>query len=251
MTHKEIQAAIAALNLPASVHTGSRIKKRKTFRADYTTANGPEVLIAKVRWDDECGNGHNTFAVTATIYGKDVYPGQETVTHKGGRVLYSYAGGCCHEEIAKWLPELAHLIRWHLFDPVGPLHYVANTVYHASERDCWGLLKGEFRQHTSRGPHQAGGVEGVPCWELRMPNNQATEVYTANKPGPVTLEWQPYGMTGEGKARQLDSARATAVWPDASDDDLTAPGLEARLIARLPALVAEMKRDVEALGFTF
>lgn len=41
-----------------------------------------------------------------------------------------HSGGCLHEAIAKHFPELAPLIRWHLFAPAeGPLHYIANGLY--------------------------------------------------------------------------------------------------------------------------
>lgn len=195
-------------------------------------------ITAKVRYDDECGNGHNTFAITATIYdarGKDI------------------AGGCCHEEIAKAFPELAPFIKWHLVSSDGPTHYLANTVYHASERDHRGLLKGEFRQHTSRGPHQNGGVAGVPCWELQLPERSAREVYAHTKPEPVVCEWVAHGITGEGKARELDYARSSAVWPEATDEQLMADPetLKAQLTARLPALMADFRRDVESLGFVY
>jgi hypothetical protein len=247
MNHKEIQSAIEALNLPASVTVKSQ---KKTFRADYLDGRGkPETLVAVVRWDDECGNGHNSFSVTGTLYGPDRIAGESTIVHKSGKTLWCFSGGCVHDEIERRLPGLAHLIRWHLFDPSGPMHYVANTVYHASERDHWGLLKGEFQQHTSRGKYQADGVPGVPQWVLAQP--EAREVYAMEKPAPVTLEWKPQGITGEGKARDLAAARSCAAWPDATDEDLTAPGLEARLIARLPALVSQMKSEIEAIGFTY
>ena len=40
-------------------------------------------------------------------------------------------------------------------------------------------------------------------------------------------------------------------WPDATDEDLTAPGLKERLEARLPALLEAFQAGVESLGFTF
>lgn len=182
-----------------------------------------------------CGNGHNSFSITATIYenGCDV------------------AGGCCHEEVAKHFPELAPFIKWHLTSTDGPMHYVANTLFHAGDKDCWGLRKGEFRQHTSRGPHQNGGVAGVPNWVLRLPDRAERDVYSPTKPAPVVLEWEPEGRMGEGKERDLNAARHCAVWPEATDEELTAPGLEERLIARLPALMQAFKADVESLGLIY
>jgi hypothetical protein len=55
----------------------------------------------------------------------------------------------------------------------------------------------------------------------------------------------------EGKHRELDGARRAAVWPDATDDDLMAKpeDLRAALVARLPRLLEEFKRDILAAGF--
>lgn len=223
--------------LPVSVLTKKQVR---TYGPKPIAGYGARALItAKVRYDDQCGNGHNSFAITGTVY----IPGWNDIE----------AGGCLHDEIAKAFPELAPFIKWHLFDSTGPMHGVANTLYHAGDRDHWGLRKGEFRQHTSRGKIQAGGVEGVPCWELAMPKGLKTEVYAHEKPAPVTVEWVAHGITGEGKARNFDAARSCAVWPDATDAELSAEPAELRavLLARLPALIAEFKRDVESLGFVF
>lgn len=226
--------------LPVSVLTPKQVKN---YGPKAITYCGERAFIrAKVRHDDECGNGHNTFAITGEIYTTD--------KRRSDPFL---ACGCLHEEIAKHFPELAPFIKWHLMGTDEPLHYVANTVYHAGDRDCWGLRKGEFRQHTSRGKYQADGVEGVPCWELKFPEGQAREIYSHEKPGPVTLEWQPYGKIGEGKERELDLARSSAVWPEATDEQLMQEpaALKAALEARLPALMADFKRDVESLGFIY
>lgn len=254
MKHAEIQSAIAAMQLPQSVHVPDRKHVVRKYRADYMNKGRPETLTAKVRWDDQCGNGHNSFSVTGSIYGPDRIEGETTIRHESGRTLWNFAGGCCHEEIAKRIPELAPFIKWHLFDPCGPMHYVANTVYHVSDKDSHGLSKGERKQLRN-------GRTGKPVWELvvRNANGEALANIGHNAwrdsaecpEDTFTVKWEPVWINGEGKARELNHARATAVWPDATDEDLTAPGLEARLLARLPALVAEFKAAVESLGFVF
>lgn len=221
----------------ASVLTKHQVK---TYGPRAFPSYGPHALIkAHVRHDDRCNNGHNTFSITGEIY----IPGKRDIE----------AGGRIHEHIAQAFPELAPFIKWHLCSTDEPLHYIANTLYHAGERDHWGLLKGEFRQHTSRGKYQAGGVEGVPCWELNMPNDLAREVYAHEKPAPVTLEWVAHGITGEGKARDLDAARSCAIWPEATDEQLCADRetLRAALLARHPALMAEFRAAVKSLGFVY
>jgi hypothetical protein len=223
--------------LPASVLTKSQ---KKTYGPKIFKERGETYRItATVRHDDQCGNGHNSFAITGEI------------DRKSGNHWTDDAGGCIHEEIAKHFPDLKPFIKWHLMGTDMPMHYVANTVYLAGDRDCHGLRKGEFRQHTSRGPNQNGGVPGVPNWVLELPDRETRNVYAAAKPAPVTLEWKAYGRTGEGKERELDAARRSAVWPEATNEELTAPGLEARLMARLPALMAAFKADVEKLGLTY
>lgn len=230
------------IDLPQSVLVKNQ--KRTYGPRTYTEGGRRYSITATVRYDDQCGNGHNSFAITADI---------DDIT--GGR-RRDYMGGCCHEEVAKHFPELAPLIKWHLFDSTGPMHYIANTIYHAGDRDHWGLRKGEFRQHTSRGKHQADGVEGVPHWELKIEGlPEKRDIYATEKPADLALtaRWVPSGITGEGKERQLDSARNSAVWPDATDEQLCAEPEELKrmLVERLPALVSEFKAAVESLGFVY
>lgn len=41
-----------------------------------------------------------------------------------------YAGGCCHEEVAKHFPRLRPLIKWHCVDDdAHPMHYEANAAF--------------------------------------------------------------------------------------------------------------------------
>lgn len=53
------------------------------------------------------------------------------------------------------------------------------------------------------------------------------------------------------KEGNLDLARETAIWPDATDEDLCREGLEDRLKARLPALMQDFRKVVESLGFIY
>jgi hypothetical protein len=99
---------------------------------------GGEMNVS-IRFDDECKNGHNSFAITARVY-----------SARSRRMNDIEAGGCLHEEIACVFPELARLIQWHLFDSQAPMHYVANTIYHATN---WADSRYE---------------PGTPCaWETR------------------------------------------------------------------------------------
>ena len=192
---------------------------------------GPDDYIkVEMRFDDQCRNGHQTFTITGST---------------------NYTGGCIHEKIAEHFPTLAPLIPWHLCSTDGPLHYIENTVYLAGDRDCHGLKKGEFRQHTSRGPHQANGTPGIPCWTLTRPARAECDVYSHEKPAPVTLDWKPDGITGEGKERELAHARSSAIWPEATDAELMQEpdALRAQLAARLPELLSRFREAMTACGF--
>jgi len=152
----------------ALVHRNQTWKSEGRKVAGYGT-NG--TMHVEIRFDDDCQNGHQTFAITADIY-----------TDESRRRRDIAAGGCLHEDIERIFPELAPLIKWHLMSTDGPLHYVANTVYHANNKNL---------------------------------------VY----------------------------ARDSAVWPEATDEELTSDNLKEMLEARLPCLIAAFRADMERIGF--
>jgi hypothetical protein len=188
------------------------------------------MLTVCLRFDDGCRNRHQSFAITSNI--------------KLPKAHDIEAGGCLHDEIAKVFPELAPLIKWHLFDTTGPMHYIANTVYLAGDRDYNGLRKGEQRQIRN-------GKTGQLCWQLtgdKLPQYVDSDTCPEAK---STYAYVPWMKTGEGKERQLDAARMAAVWPEAPDEILTAEPeiLRAALIERLPALIADFRKAMESCGF--
>jgi hypothetical protein len=239
-------------------------------------------LSVDVRFDDNCKNGHNSFAITGEVR----VPGRRGIV----------AGGCLHDDIEQVFPELAHLIQWHLCDTSGPMHYLANATYFAGDADCNGKRAGEpdawgygYRFDTSP------VVTEVPksffdFIESRRGTGEFYVSAVAHGPYDGTYKFKPkFTITGftekwhecpfdsesaavdfaqalnkhhvtpvkfatsysEGKARELDKARSVAVWPDASDAELSVPKeeLTEALKARLPALLARMRSDVEAAGF--
>lgn len=210
------------MNLPESKrHTTSNvitIGPRKT---------GPnETTVVNLRWDDTCRNGHNSFSVTCDIYERNRDVG----------------GGAAHDHIAKHFPEVRHLLKWHLCSSDGPLHYVANAMYHASDRDCWGLRKGEERQIRN-------GKTGKPCWRLEPRTKELPPTIDSDeKPeGTETHEYVPWMRVGEGKEPNLEAARNCAIWPEAELEDFT----EEKLRERLPGLMWEFKAAIESQGFEY
>ena len=231
-----MNTTIENASLPASILTKSQFKN---YGPKFYTERGTQYrIVAHVRYDDQCGNGHNSFAITATIDRK-----------AGGRWMDD-SGGCCHDEVAKHFPELAPFIKWHLTSSGGPMHYAGNVVYLAGDRDCYGLRKGEFKQARA-------GKSGKLLWHLQLVHTVCPDtcIGADEKPADVVLKWEPVNVggkdVGEGKERELDAARRCAVWPEATDEELTAPGLEKRLADRLPALMAAFKADIEKLGFVY
>lgn len=230
------------MQLPASVLTKKQVK---TYGPKiYTEGGYTYKLTAKVRYDDACGNGHNSFSITGAQYRK-------AKNHRWVEDSF----GCLHDTISKHFPELAPYIKWHLTSSDGPMHYIANTIYFAGDRDHWGLRKGERRQIVN-------GRTKKPAWEMVARHKTTGEIvplYKVEKQIDADvipeceyeLIWHAWETVGEGKERELDKARNAAVWPDATDEDLIAPGLKERLEARLPQLMQEFKAAVESLGLIY
>lgn len=238
-------------------------------------------LTVKMRFDDNCKNGHNDFAITGNI------------THpRYGDI----AGDCLHDDIRDTFPEIAHLIKWHLTGTTGPMHYVSNTCYLAGDRDCHGHAKGDpssweeriyfydspvshairekfakfiseragsgdFRVIALEGDKTASGYKFPPKYtfvgfgqkwhecpfDVREIAQQWADAINAGK-------WRIDRMAtafSEGKPRELDKARNVAVWPGATDEELSMPraDLERALLARLPGLLVAFRADIEACGF--
>lgn len=178
-----------------------------------------------MRFDDNCRNGHNDFAITAEVR----QPGARDVV----------ACGCLHDDIAKVFPELAPLVKWHLSSTAGPMHYVANTVYHAAQHGA-----------THAWVYFTGAVDplGIGDTKERLVGYVKTsEAKKAEGQPSYRVEWDAKTV----KVANLGHARSCAVWPDATDEQLCADEatLTAALAARLPALLADFRNDMEAVGF--
>jgi hypothetical protein len=209
----------------------SVLTKNQAKSFEKIVEDGAKKIQVTLRFDDRCGNGHNTFSVTGQTW------------EKGGQFGYwkEAAGGCIHDEIEKYFPEFAHLIRWHLCSTDGPMYYIENTTYMASDKDCWGLKKGEFKPINDK--------EGLPIWQLKP--HPSGYIHSTERPESIVVEYERFGKVGEGKERELDAARRFAVWPDATDEELMSDNLKDKLEARLPALLTEFKKDIEDVGFTW
>lgn len=162
-------------NLPASKLIKSQ---SKTITVKFKEDTKKRMIDVEMRFDDECSNGYNTFSIVGDLW-------RSHVSRHDSNMI---SGGCIHSAISKHAGEelcgeikLKDLIKWHLTSTDGPIHYIANTIYHA-------------------------------------------------------------------ESGNLKHARDSAVWPDATIEQLSD---QKALEARLPQLMEDFKRDMEAAGFTY
>lgn len=223
----ELKTPAGPVSLPDSLKTYDNVRQlTRRFEDEY---NRPCELTVSVRWDDRSKNGHNTLSLTADV--KEYWDGAWRSTR----------GGCLHDLIGQVFPELAYALPYHLVSSDGPLHYFANTVFHAGDKDCWGGAKGVQRRSNR---------SGKLLWQLTA--SPFTISHSDTEPEAVkNHRFVP--VLGEGKPRDLEAARRSACWPDAEDKVLcgSAEELQKVLAQRLPSLMASFKSVIERLGFVY
>lgn len=200
-------------NRKAEYMKNGSILTRKQAKSFGPRKCGNGYIIAEVRHDDECGNGYNSFAITAEIYEPHHRQAEASITQNGKQYWLS-ACGCCHDEVIKAFPELAPYIRWHLSDTDGPMHYSANALYWAGH---------------------CGYRDGKPNSPPNLEHLKITIVYGAlENDSAFPLESFIYD----------DAAPFTA-------NDFKKERLVEWLTNRLERLQAAFRADVEKLGFVW
>lgn len=200
--------------------------QKKTFSKKFLENKKPHTITASVRYDDECNNGHNTFAITGEIKCNGEW----------------ISGGCLHDEIAKHFPQLAPYIKWHLVSSDEPLHYIANSLYWAEEHE----------------PNKAWVIYN----DLEIGIEEKFIRYCAIDEAIELCNKRPFNFeTGNGcymmidkdtaKVSNFENFKASAIWPDATIEDMRDPNLKKRLKERLPGLMVEFKEAMESLSFTY
>jgi len=187
------------------------IKQTQTRRVPVHLVEQLGISTVTLRYDDQCGNGHNTFSITAS--GRDM-------------------GGCCHGEVVQAFPDLEPFIKWHLCSSDGPLHYIANTTHHAAaipleQGKWWFSLENKKLRIVDVAERE------------RMIERYGEQAHFESYPNPMAKE------------SNLDAARSSAVWPEATDAELLASDLREKLEKRLPRLLEDFRAAMEQLGFVF
>ena len=154
-TVKDRELALIVAGKCTMTSTLTKSQTRELGPREYTKDGQKYRITATVRMDDCCGNGHNSFAITADIDRKS----------KGNGHWYQSGGGCCHDVVRRALPELAHLIRWHMCSTDGPLHYLENAHFWAGHR---GHCDGKPNSPPNAAHLRSTIVFGaVPEWDVR------------------------------------------------------------------------------------
>lgn len=221
----KIETPFGNVEIPDSVRNTN--PNTKTFERIVSHPNGDvERLRVKVRWDDELKNGHNTLSITATQ------------SFQTNGVFSEAAGGQLPSDIERVFPELAYLLPWHLVSANGPMHYLANTLYLAGDRDYQGARDGE----------QLRSKAGLPRWQLQASPFSVVEAET--EPAPLVFPYEP--VLADGKEPQWGSARAALKKVSASDEvlSLPEPQLRAWIAENAPALSETEQANVVYLAGT-
>jgi len=200
-------------------------KKQTRMKSKDVIVDGEKYrLVLEIRYDDEYGNGHNTFTITLS-------------THLGWRSNYIVAYGCQHELVAEHFPEYAHMIKWHGCTSDGPLYYIANTLYHACKIE-------EFYNFVYLQDKEFKIKECVGVYD-DIDTRLIESKYSSLRDVSIIIKREPRSTN---KAANIEAARACAIWPSATLQQLQ--DVDA-LTDRLPDLLEDFKVDIEALGLIY
>lgn len=130
-----------------AIFENSQTVKRQVMT--YNKVIGNIGIKVEVRWDDRCGNGKNSFSITGDMGEKRKGNYKHDVFYIGDdRFIYT-CGGCIHDKIGKYFPELKHLIKYHLMNANAPTYFFENAQYHAKEGNLKSAQKCAFWDSAS------------------------------------------------------------------------------------------------------
>lgn len=271
-------------NVVANTETGKILNQKFVSFSRKFVENGQKLSISfEAKFDSLGVNQDEYFSITGMIK-EDSMRGRDV------------SGGCIHDDIAKHFPEVADVLKFHLFHKNEKNSYIKNTVYLAGDRDHNGFKKGEpcqwadglvFGNSPIVSYLPVGFIEFCLSADLEKIEPLAVE-HGEDKTG---YKFEPkYTLKGfdckwyqcafdtladasnfcealklgakrvkvatkfsSGKARDLDGARSSSLWFDATDEELSQEReeLEKALLERLPKVFEEFKNTVGKCGFLF
>ncbi len=157
----------------------------------------------------------------------------------GKPAIERYSMGSGALTLGEYVPELAYLDQYHLMSTEQPMHYVANSVYHASAKDCHGLLKGEkqykdefvlkFEGFPFSFKAKSAGFDAClkqtthwKAWKVQAvehpPEKNSSYKYSPNytfinSVGElITSEWYKCDFRDEDEAQEMFTALQTLKW---------------------------------------
>jgi hypothetical protein len=162
------------------------------------------------------GQGRRRCTVTAELHslsGQAPYFSitMDTYRQAGNGRWMEGAFGCQHDEVRRLFPSLAPFLRWHCASTAGPMHYAANAAY-------WAGLDSEW-------------CKGEPNDPPNRENFDATSLWGALASDTTPPSWPVVGWRGH----PMDAPAASRA------------ELDAILVARLPALLALFRADMDRL----
>lgn len=191
---------------------------------------GDNVLIINLKFEKRGENDGDFFDITANLFDRDYIPFERYYLNKNGNKRYLGACGCLHDEIAIHAPELKHLIKWNGTSTNGPLYYIENTLYHVEEH----------------GPTHAW-IYYTLTDPLRLCDRKEILLkYAKLKELALAEEYPCYRIEPDKKTIKecnLEAARRTAIWPEASREELT----HENLLKRLPKLMEDFNKDMKEI----
>ena len=266
----------------------STLTKRQRIKLGpklFTVKGEQYRITADVRHDDDCGNGYNSFSILCTVEKKarnhrwTFYSGgcqhEEFSKHWPEYAHLTKWHGCGTNQPTHYIANTLYLAgdkdcnglrkgdvsRW-----AYGVRFGNSPITHKTKKSFWDFIQerkdtGDFSVHAiAHGPaNEHGGYRFKPKYTLmgyaekwhECPFDSEVEALEfCEALNTIETEFVKIPVEySDGKERELDKARSVAVWPDATDEDLTAPGLRERLETRLPKLLSDMRSDVEAFGF--
>ena len=131
--------------------------------------------------------------------------------------------------MSKFAPMKGKISEFEVMAPVGSRESLAAAIQAGADSVYFGIGKLNMRSHSAN-HFNIDDLRESPALDI---THHLAKLY----PGQVVAV-EP----------NIEAARSCAVWPDATLEQLQDEKL---LMQRLPALMQEFKKDIEALGFIF